>query len=357
MKARELGRHRLMSLQVVASRCASPHAVVATLGALQAQDYAGALWAIGLRCPGAGLADVERAVGERSIVRTWPLRGTLHFVAADDVYWLLDLLAARVIKASEKRRLALALDDQTLRKVERLLVAALSGGKQLTRDDIGQLLAREKIGADGGRLYHLLFRLSLSQLLCFGTPVGKQPTFTLLSEAVPKARRLERDAALGALATRYFVGHGPARSQDLMRWGGLTAGEVKLGLAAADGLVSESVDGTAYWMAREQVAESSEARGTFLLPGFDEFILGYGDRSAILDPEHAAKIVPGGNGVFRPTVVHDGKVVGTWRAVATKKTVRVVEAAFAPAPATRRAPFARAALRYAKFLGREVVIA
>jgi len=357
MKARELGRHRLMSLQVAASHCSHAAEVVSYLGAMQAQDYAGALWAIGLRVPGAVLADVERAVAERSIVRTWPMRGTLHFVASRDVGFMLDLLAPRVLAASIKRRQELELDEQTLGKVEQRLVRALDGGKQLTRDAIRDLLEKANIATAGGRLYHMLFCLSLQQLLCFGTPEGKQPTFALLREWVPAPRRLDRDAALCELATRYFTSHGPARTQDLMRWAGLSAAEVKLGIAASGGLASASIDGTTYWMAKEPSALSSKDRGTFLLPGFDEYILGYGERSAILAAEHAHKIVPGANGVFRPTIVHDGLVVGTWKAAASKKSVRLTASGFETLSEAQHTSFARAGARYAGFLGLQAAIA
>lgn len=357
MKARELGRYRLMNLQVAASRCRSPVDVVSMLGAMQAQDYAGGLWAVGLRLPGSQLGDIEQAVADGSIVRTWPLRGTLHLVAAGDVYWLLDLLAARVIKASAKRQAQLELDAATFRKVEQLLTKQLAGGAQLTRDDIRVLLSRANVSPDGGRLYHCMWRLSLEQVLCFGAPVGKQPTFALLGERVPRPRRLARDEAISTLTTRYFASHGPATSQDLMRWAGLTSAEVKQGLASSPDLASAQVDGRRYYFSRTQGEPGAAVRGTFLLPGFDEYILGYADRAAILASEHASKIVPGGNGVFRPTIVHDGQVIGTWKASSSKSAVRLTSTAFEALSKTQASAFARAAGTYGAFVGKAARVA
>jgi hypothetical protein len=344
---RAIGRQRLMNLQLAGSRCKSAPQAVAALGALQAQDYAGALWAIALRVPGARLADVERAVRERQIVRSWPLRGTLHFVAAADLRWMLDLLAARVLKAAAKRQHGLALDAATFRKVERVLTRALDG-QPLTRDALRDAFTRANISPDGGRLYHCLLYFSLHQLICFAVPDGKQPTFALLDQWLAPSPRLQADQALAVLAARYFTSHGPATQQDFMRWARLTAAEAKRGIAAAQGIQQAA----GFIGPVEQVAPNAESKGMFLLPGFDEYILGYRDRSMILDAEHATKIVPGANGVFRPTLVYDGKVVGTWKADASKPSVRITETGFALLSAAQKRAFRRAAEGYAQFLGK-----
>jgi hypothetical protein len=352
MKLRDLGRYRLDNLHVTTSRCTTAADVVSTLGAQQAQDYAGALWAVGLRLPGATLSDIERAVVERAIVRTWPMRGTLHFVAAADVGWLLDLLAARVLKAATQRRQELQLDLTTLGKIERTVVRALEGGVSLTRDAIGELLARANISPDGGRLYHSLLWLSLHQVLCFGVPEGKQQTFVLLREWVTDTTRLDKDAALAELAGRYFRSHGPATQQDLMRWAGLTAAEAKQGIASAASIGKSELEGVRYYHPDHQADPSAASKGLFLLPGFDEYVLGYRDRGAILSSAHASKIVPGNNGVFRPTIVHAGRVVGTWQATSNKKTVRIAADPFEALSKDQTRALAPAAARYGAFLGK-----
>jgi hypothetical protein len=353
MKARELGLHRLMSMHVASATPATAGERVAALGAMQAQDYAGGLWAIGLRVPDAKLEQTQAAIANRSVVRTWPLRGTLHFVAAADVYWLGELLGPRVISAAATRHRELELDAKLMRKAEKAVFRALTGGKQLTRAAIGDVLARAGIQAEGPRLYHILWRLSVEQLLCFGVPQGKQQTFTLLHEWIPRRASVDPEAAVIELAVRYFTSHGPASQQDLMRWAGLTAQEAKLGIAGAGARIARvPVDDVDYWMAADAEEPTAAVSGTFMLPGFDEYILGYKDRSSVLDPRHASKIVPGNNGMFRPTIVHNGRVIGTWSAVATKRSVRVTADGFEPLTKAQARAFEQVAQRYAAFLGK-----
>lgn len=328
MKPADLAHARLAAQQVTTPPARMAAEVVAALGAMQAQDYGGALWAIGLRLPGATEAAVERAIAERTIVRTWPMRGTLHLVASADARWMLELLTPRVLEAARKRHAELEIDDAFLRRVRKILVRALQGGRQLTRDAAFDLLAREGIETDAPRRYHIPFRLAQEGFLCFGAREGRQPTFTLLEEWTPNARRLARDEALAELALRYFTSHGPATVQDFAWWSGLRAADARAALeAVASRLTRETVADATFWMASDLAFEP--AATTYLLPGFDEFLLGYTDRDAVLAPRHAPKIVPGGNGVFLPTLVLDGQVVGTWKRTARKKALTLTLSPFA----------------------------
>lgn len=355
MKTQELRRQRLANQGIAKPRGADASEVVSALCAMQAQDYAGGLWAIGLRLPGSTLDDVQRAFAEHSVIRTWPLRGTLHFVAADDVRWMMSLLAPRVISSSSARQAARGLDAATFSKVEKLLVRALEGGKSLTRDAARVLLERAKIRTDNNRLYHCLWRLAMEQVLCCGAPEGKEQTFVLLDEHVPGAKPLQPEAALAKLAVRYFAGHGPATQHDLMRWAGLSGAEAKRGIAAAGKkLAQERAADETYYVAADHPPPSA-ASTTFLLPAFDEYILGYKDRSAIADDQHAKQITPGG-GVFRATIIHDGQVIGTWKASATKSQMRISPKTFAPLSAATARTLTRAAKRYGQFLGKQAAL-
>ena len=207
----------------------------------------------------------------------------------------------------------------------------LQGGKQLTREEMQGLLEQANIATAGQRGYHILVRSAQDGLICFGVPRGKQQTFALLDEWVPPTPTLARDEALAELTRRYFASHGPATVQDLMRWAGLTTAEAKIGLAAAGkDLRQETIGERVYWMSRELPTMNDEAEATFLLPGFDEYLLGYGDRSAVLDPAYAQRICPGGNGVFNPTLVIDGRVAGTWKRSFKKGAVVIELAPFRP---------------------------
>lgn len=349
--ARTVAALRLANQQVAAPASTTAAEVVAHLTAMQAQDYRGALWSIGLRLPNTTSADVERAIAERRIVRTWPMRRTLHFVAAADIRWMLRLLTPRMIKGSAGRLRQLELDDAALARSRKAFTKALGDGRILTRDEMYAVLARAKISPEGQRGIHILARLSQEGLLCFAAPLGKQQTFALLDAWVPASPTLERDESLAELAARYFRAHGPATARDFAWWSGLSLGDARLGIAmAASSLAEETIGGVVYIVSRESAPASGDARGVFLLPGFDEYMLGYTDRSAALDPAHAQFVVPGNNGVFMPTIVSNGRVVGTWKAVAAKRTMKVTPQPFAALGATEIRALRAAATRYERFI-------
>jgi hypothetical protein len=350
VKKSDIAWQRLLNQQIVASRCATAAEVVTTLGAMQGQDYASALWAIGLRLPASTEGDIEQAIRDRTIVRTWPMRGTLHFVPAADVRWMLGLLTPRVIAGTAARVRQLELDDATFAKAERALVRALQAGQQLTRDDILLTLEQAKISTAGGRGYHILFRLAMQGLICYGPRVGKQQTFVLLDEWLLRTRSLGREEALAELARRFFGGHGPATVQDFVWWSGLKVAEAKAALASvASSMECHRVDGIEYWHIPGQgIADTA---GVHLLPAFDEYLLGYKERSAVLDAAHAGKVVPGGNGVFLPMMVRDGHVIGTWKRAVAKDRARVTLLPFAPLTKSALKAFDAAAVRYGEFYG------
>ena len=299
-----------------------PSQVVQWMGAMQAQDYGQALWAVALRTIAATQADVEQAIAERSIVLTWPMRGTIHFVAAMDVRWMLDLCASRKLAADGSRMKQLELDETILGRCERLFQKALAGGSPMTRSAMLELLELSGISPAGQRGYHILWRLAQSGLICFGPRQGKEQTFVLLEEWIPNAPKKSRDDSLAVLAERYFTSHGPATVQDFAVWSGLTLRDARAGLESVQGrLVSEVWDQLEYWWVDQTSA--TQTSGVHLLPGFDEYLLGYKDRRDVITVEHAARIVPGGNGVFFPMIVVDGQVLGTWKRKIKKNGVQV----------------------------------
>jgi len=282
------------------------------MGAMQAQDYAGAKWSIGLRTKNCTATDVEQAVADRKIVRTWPQRGTIHFVVPEELRWRLQLSTPRILAAAKRRHENLDLTQADFDKARDLFYRALQGDKQLSRSALMQLLDTNGIPAAGQRGYHILWYLAQTGHLCFGPLEGKQVTFALLDDWVPAVPEISRDEALHRLVEKYFVSHGPAPLHDLAWWSGLTVADVKKGLEMAKtSLEAIVVSDTTYYLARG--LEPLESPGTFLLPGFDEFVLGYKNRSAVLPLEHASKVCPGGNGIFLPTIVQDGQIIGTWK--------------------------------------------
>ncbi|HEU4808798.1 MAG TPA: winged helix DNA-binding domain-containing protein [Homoserinimonas sp.] len=350
-----LGRLRLQSQLVSPTRpeFTSPVDVVRWMTAIQAQDFLGAKWAVGLRLPGSTDDEIVAALADRSIVRSWPMRGTLHFVTAEDLHWMLELTRERMIKRSASNFAGEGLTTAVLERVGDGAGAALAGGRTLTRDALYEVLAECGVSTVGQARYHALWYLCQIGLLCMGPPQGKSQTFVLLDEWVPRPRRLERDEALGEFALRYFRSHGPATDRDFSWWSSLTLTEARVGLAGArQQLESLTVDAIDYYFS-PGLPEEPEASATRLLPGFDEYLLGYTDRSVALTEEHAPLVFPGKNGMFLPTIVVDGAVAGVWKRTSTSKKVTFDLQPFTPLTAREASSVHAAAEEYAKFVGLE----
>jgi hypothetical protein len=362
----DIAQRRLRTQQIARHDFGTAAEVVGWLGAVQAQDYPGGKWAIGLRLPDATDDDIERAIAERAIVRTWPMRGTLHFVAAADVRWMLELLAPRTIARAALRHRQMELDEDVFRRARALVTKALRGGRGLTRDALYRTLETAGIstaatGVEGRRGWHILWRLAHEGLVCFGPREGKQQTLVLLDEWLPRAsgwREMPRDEALAELARRYFTGHGPATVQDFTWWSGLTAAEARAGLEMATAqLQREDIGGTTYWSGD---VDAATARGTagrrskggpkaaaYLLPPFDEYLVGYRDRTAALDPGDAHKI----GMMLSPTVVVGGRVAGTWGRRLEKERAVVSVAPFGSLSDGEQRAVGVAARGYGRFIG------
>jgi hypothetical protein len=343
---------RLANQRIVGPKFERPEQVVRWMGAIQAQDYAQAVWAIGLRTTAATLADVEQAIAEKKIVRTWPLRGTIHFVPAEDARWMLRLSAGRVLAGVRRRQAQLGLDQAVLERSRQLFYDVLHGGRRLTRTEMLALLEHAGIPAEKQRGYHMLGYAALTGLVCMGPLRKKEQTFVLLDEWAPGGISLPREEALAELARRYFSSHGPATLPDLARWAGLTLTDARVGLSAVgDGLVSQTKEGSEYWLPSQvsQIA-AGEAEGIYLLPGFDEYLIGYAERGMVLPNEHMDKVVPGGNGIFQPVIVVAGQVVGTWKRQVKKDALTITVLPFTHLDVPQENLLA-AAERYSRFLG------
>jgi hypothetical protein len=352
--AREILRLRLWTQRILPSSPTAPAEVVRHLLAVQAQDFAQALWAVGVRAPGAGRSDVLAALDSGDIVRTMPMRGTLHFVPPVDLGWMLSLTSARSLQAASTRFRALGLDQPTLDKAERVARAALAGGRSLSREEFMTVLAENGIAPDGQRGYHIIFYLTQLRLVCWGPTGGTQQSLVLVDEWISRPRMLTRDEALREFALRYFTGHGPATVRDLAWWSKLTLADARAGIAAAgDALTELTLGETSYLIATSELDAAATSRAgnrVQALPGFDEYLLGYQDRALQLAAEHSQRIVPGSNGIFLPLIVAKGRVVGTWRRVARSQSGNVEPDYFAAASAADQKGFARAGRAYANFV-------
>lgn len=344
---------------------------VRRLTALQGQDLPGVLWSIGMRTPGTIRADVVAAFNSGSLVRSWPLRGTLHVTAAEDIGWITALSADRIRSSFTARHRQLGITTADLEQVRELTQAHLtrassgsaSNGRtppgRASREELFALFAAAGQATANQRGIHLLFLLCLTGTLVQG-PIpaagGNAQCFVLAEQWIPNPRRLGRDAAVAELAARYFRSHGPATVADFQWWSKLPLADIRAGLdGVQDGLAALDVAGTTYWLAPETAALLEKgalpgARSLLLPPGFDELLLGYTDRSASLAAAHAPLTVPGNNGMFRSTVVAGGRVIGTWRKAPKGRAAVVLPELFEEPGRGRAAAIERAARSYAAFL-------
>jgi Winged helix DNA-binding domain len=336
-------QQRLRTQRLTGPGFATPADAVRWFGAVQAQDYSGALWAVGMRTTGATERSVEQAVIDRKIVRSWPLRGTLHFTTPDDLRWMLKWIMPQTVARMARRFLAFELDGRTFARSAAVISKGLEGGRQLSRPAIYALLERAKISTKATRGSHILFRLAHDSLICFGARHGKQHTFALVDEWLPPSSRiLDRDEALAELARRYFASHGPATLQDFTWWSGLLAGDARA--------------------AFELAGSPKPARGdakvrsphVVLLPSYDEYTVAYKDRSAALDPKHA---VATRNGIFSPTILVDGRIAGLWSRRVTASGVSVALDPLGRVTRSQSRAIAEAAARYGRFVDRPVTLA
>ena len=347
MKA--LRAQRLHNQHLAAPRL-TPAEVVAAFGAVQAQEYAFAKWAIGLRAPGTTEADIEAALASGAILRTHPMRLTHHFVTPADIRWLLALLAPRMITRHTPRWRELGLDDRTLGKAQAAIARALEGGTHLTRAELTTVLSRAGISPEGQRTPHILARAELAALVCSGPRRGNQITFALVDERVPKARSLTREASLAELARRYFTTRGPATLQDFMWWSGLTAADAREAVALADRDVIADPYGRATYYRGAQAAPGKLPALAHLLPTYDEYMVAYRDRATIGTPPAKPHGV-GESTLLGPSIVVAGEIVGSWSRSIVKQRLAIELHPWRTLTPREQAAVERAADRYAAFVG------
>ena len=350
-----------MRNQLLTQNASSAAGVVGWMAAIQAQDYYGALLSVGVRS-GLDQSRVIAALESRKIIRTWPHRGTLHFVLAEDAAWMTALSAPRIIRNAARRREQLGLSDKDLVAAQDIIVRELQSG-ELTRPELLEKLELAGQATKAGRGYHILAHSAQRGLTYIGPMRGKQQTFGLLSNLPVKQRRLEDDEARAELLRRYMMSHGPATLKDFMWWSGMTNGEAKPALEEIKAsLASFAYAGQEYWLSKDsfdRVSTLPPPPKIMLLAGFDEYILGYNVREPQLSQADFMKIVPGGNGVFHPTLLVDGRVAGIWRRTlkgGKRPVAHITFEYFAKLPASVEVEVRQAVATYGNFLGMPTVL-
>src|SRR6266566_6659485 len=297
----DIAHRRLHNQHITRRMLETPQALVEWMGAVQAQDFAAAKWALGLRLPGVTDDDIEQAFTDGTILRTHVMRPTWHFVSPADIRWLLALTAPRVNAGNASWYRRLELDDALFIRSNAVLAKALQGGKQLTRAELVSVLQRAGIATDElQRFSYIIMRAELDGIVCSGARRGRQFTYALLDERAPQAMTLDRHEALAEVASRYFTSRGPATLQDFVWWSGLTVADARTGLEMVTSqLMHEVVDGQEYWFSTSTSPAKDLSQSVYLLPNYDEYIVGYTDRSAIFDASHTQHLDARGNVLFQ----------------------------------------------------------
>ncbi|WP_337967826.1 winged helix DNA-binding domain-containing protein [uncultured Flavobacterium sp.] len=352
----EISHYRLISQKLYKSTPFSPQEIVRHLGAMQAQDYAMAKWAIGSRCDSSEKA-IEEAVNSAEIIRTHILRPTWHFVASDDIYWMLDVSAPQVKRFTASAAKKYGYDDKKLDQVNSQIEKMLSGNNHLTRDEIMQELNIKKTSNEDFLSAAIMMNAELDGLVCNGRMKGKQITYSLLEERVIKPKnKLTKEEALAKLALRYFKSHGPATLLDFSWWSGFPPTTCKLTINAIElQLNSIEIDNQTYWFGNDISVESDFRESVHFLPAFDEILISYKTREASILSEHQSKAFTN-NGIFKPIILENGKVIGTWKRTIKKDHAKIETQFFHETENHKKAILFEELKAFENYLGTKIVI-
>lgn len=349
----DMVRQRLANQHLTRPDFATAADVVSAQGAVQAQDYAGAKWALAQRMTGAVTdAQLDAAFNAGTILRTHVLRPTWHFVTPADIRWMLELTAPRVHAVNAFMYRKLELDDALFKKGNAAIRQALQGGKHLTRTELGKALEAKGIFTqDGMRLGYIVHRAELDRVVCSGPRRGKQFTYALLDERAPQAKSLPKEQALFELTRRYIDTRGPVTAYDFAWWSGLTLTDAKKGFEMTKSLFRRETIGERAYAFPETVPPTVARPNIFLLPNYDEYFIGYQDRSAFMNGRHAVRFDPESVALNAHIIVLDGQIVGGWRRTLGKTEVNLQLSLLTELNRSEQRALVHAAGRFGKFLG------
>ncbi len=356
MDLSEIYRRRLVAQGLTDAQFQTPYDAVKWFGAVQAQDYPAAKWALGLRLPHLNEVELDDAFNAGEIVRTHVMRPTWHFIAPEDLKWMQMLTGPRVKRLLSHYERKMGIDEAMVKKSQRAMASALGGENFLTRNELIPFLKKAGVAATGMKLGFLVSHAELDALICSGPRKGKQFTYALVDERVKKSRKLSHEEALTELTRRYFTSHGPATLNDFGWWSGLTQAEIKQGMGRVKNkLAHEEAGGKTYYFSNEKIPVSKVVAGVHLLPNYDEYTIAYKDTRAVFNPP--MKLPPNrANVVFNHSIVLDGHIVGMWKKIPGKKDVKIQTTIFRDLTTKEMSELNDAAQRYGKFVGLSVKV-
>lgn len=339
---------RMRAQRLVDSPCVRPEELVAWMGAVQAQDRTMARWAVGMRLRDGTLNDVKRAEDEGKIIRMHVLRPTWHYVAAKDVRWMAALSAGRIRSAGESlaRSHRLEISERMFVRCNDLLTRMLEGGRHLTKGEIAGELERSGIVVTPYHTTRYLMRAETEGIVCSGAERDGQFTYALLDERVPREAMPSREESLARLAECYFRSHSPASSADFLWWSGLSLTQTREAIALlGDRLIRERA-GDREWLIYGPGGECPGGQ-VHLLPAYDQYLIGYKDRSDVLEDRYRERAFNAW-GIFKPVVLVGGRVAGNWSWRAKGKGTRI-ETSFFEEPGPDSVEMERAVARCLSF--------
>jgi hypothetical protein len=349
---KEISNIREAGQRISATEFNNAPEVAEWMGAIQAQDYSMAKWAIGCRLTDSSDEKVEASFDNGEIIRTHVMRPTLHFISSKDIYWMIELTAPRIKPSLKSWNKKFELTDSILTKCYNLIEKRLFKGQSLTREEFSEEFNKEKIRTDENRLYHILVCAELDGIICSGPRKNGKHTYALLSERVPYRKVYTRDESLAELAKRYFTSHGPATLLDFVWWSGLSVKEAGVALESVkSGLISENVDFKKYWFSISSLKSNYTGRSVHLLAAFDEFLISYKDRSAALSLSDNKKSVST-NGIFYPVIIENGQVTGVWKRLIKKNSVIIEIDLFSPKNNTSRSLIEEKCCQFGHFVNK-----
>ena len=352
MNLNEIALHRLACQQISATKLKTEKELVFWMGAMQAQDFPMSKWALGVRLPGATEKSVELAIDSGEIIRTHVMRPTWHLVAAEDIYWMLELSAPQIKTAARSRDRELELTEDAFSRCNSMLEKWLRDGNFLSREELLKLLAEAGFNNDNNRVSHILMRAEIDSIIGCGPTKAGKPTYALLTERVPVKKLMKRDEAAAELARRYFTSHGPAAMNDFAWWSGLPVKDCRQAIEAIKHhFAAEVIDGETYFFDPEVSVPEAENDRIYLLPAFDEYLISYKNRTAMLTFENHLKAVSN-NGIFWPVIVYNGEVIGSWKRTIKASQVTLETKYFGSAAKSIQKKVEKEFEKYVQFLGK-----
>jgi len=352
MNLNEIVQQRIINQQLAGTKFKSAKEIVSWMGAVQAQDYAMSKWAVGVRLPNSTDETIEKAINDGEIIRIHVMRPTWHLVSSDDVKWMIALTAPHLRKSMKGRHKALGLTDQIFKKSNSIIEKSLAKNGYMTRAELVAELNKNKIKPDNLQTIHIMFNAELNATVCNGPMRGKQFTYALLDERIPKTESFTRDEALARLSIKYFTSHGPASLQDFAWWSCLPSADAKRGLEMVKSkLMNTKIGDQTFWY-DDSTRNERAIQPVYFLPAYDEFMISYKDRSASLAPKFFSNAITR-NGIFKPIIVADGQVVGTWSREIKKEKVVFQAKFFRSLQKLNKTEMNTGFAPYKKFLGKK----